>query len=78
MYQHQQSHRLRTNNSQSHLEGVGLTHLSPASILWDRRQTVQKQTRSRRTRRLIRFFTVCLQKILLKMKITNQQQIKRK
>ena len=42
------------------------------------RQTVPTQIRRRRTRRLISVFTVCLQSILLKMKHTTQQPLKRK
>ena len=43
------------------------THISLAEFLFvGHGQTVQNQIRRRKTRRLIRFSTVCLQKFLLK------------
>ena len=43
------------------------TNTKPSVLLMGRRQTVQNQTRRRRTRRPIRFSTVCLQNVLLKL-----------
>ena len=50
--------------SEAHILAV-LTHLSLASFFVGHRQTVQTQIRRRRTQRLIRVCTVCLQKVLL-------------
>ena len=43
-----------------------LTHKKPSVLYVGHRQSVQNQIRRRKTRRLITFSTVCLQKFLLK------------
>ena len=60
--------QVRTQQGWTGICNATLTHLSLASFVghW---QTVQNQVRRRKTRRLIRFSTVCLQKFLYKMKM---------
>ena len=52
----------------------------PSILLMGHPQTVQNQTRCSRSRRLIRFSTVCLHNVLfrIKMKNTTQQPLNRK